>query len=72
MKALQVSMKLALLLVVASLAACASTGGQRGASLARHDGPGAVDHRKMALVDYVARRKGVQVVWINPPMRDRQ
>ena len=67
MKAMQMTMRLALAAAAVALSGCASSGGVDGARLARHDGPGAIDHQKMAYVDHVARRKGVEVLWINPP-----
>ena len=72
MSAMRVIPKLCTVLAATALTACASAGGPAGARLARHDGPGAVDHQKMALVDHIARRKGVQVVWVNPPQKDQR
>lgn len=55
---------------VLSLAGCASSGNSaslRGASYA----PSRVDAVRIAYVEQVARQKGVQVVWVNPPEKKR-
>ena len=70
MKAVNVAVKGAVVVAALCLGACASTGGSN-ARLASKAGPGAIDQEKMTLVDYIARRKGVDVVWINPPQAPR-
>lgn len=56
---------------VACLAACASQAPMRYAeSPAASPGPEtAQDLEYMAAVEYVARRRGVQVRWVNPPLK---
>jgi len=67
--------KLALAAAVLSLAACASTGGAPGA--ARHaaaqgepDKLVRVDYERVAQIQYLARKRNVEVHWVNPPLLD--
>lgn len=55
---------LAILSVTAALAGCASSG---SASLAGKRSPWAVDAAYVARVESVARQRGVEVKWVNPP-----
>jgi hypothetical protein len=73
MKMLNVAVKGALFAVPLLLCACATTttSSQRMHARAVPPSPAAVDVQKMAIVDYIARRKGVEVVWVNPPQAPR-
>lgn len=69
MKTCKLAAKLAVIAAALSLAACATTG-TRDQAYASKDAVDSVDYEKMALVNHVARQKGVEVVWINPPHRN--
>jgi len=71
MKTLNVAIKGALLAVALLLCACATTTAPNARLQAERSGPAAIDVQKMALIDHIARRKGVDVVWINPPQAPR-
>lgn len=61
-------LRLALLLLpLAGLAACATTDDQRAASMP-HPSLQTQDHQYVSRVEEVARKRGVRVAWINPPM----
>jgi hypothetical protein len=47
------------------LGGCASG----GAGLVRHSGPMKTDSTYVNAVEQVAKRRGVQIVWLNPPKR---
>ncbi|NLB57384.1 MAG: hypothetical protein GX805_02790 [Gammaproteobacteria bacterium] len=52
------------------LAACASHGTMRHQPAAATDADGLQqDVRYMQAVEYVARRRGVEVRWVNPPLK---
>ena len=59
--------KVFVLAAVAALAGCASTG---SSEFARSGSKFQSDADYMYVVESVARQKGVEVVWINPPAED--
>lgn len=71
MKMLNVATKGALLAAALLLCACATTTAPNARLQADRYQPAAIDAQRMALIDHIARRKGVEVVWINPPQAPR-
>ena len=57
----------ALLAVALSLGACAMQDTRH--AQARTTKAHAVDYEKVAVINHVARKKGVEVHWVNPPYR---
>lgn len=57
--------------LVVSATACATTAGPaaRAHPPAPPPGSAVVDAEYVATVDYIARRRGVTVRWVNPPMK---
>jgi len=57
----------ALALVVLALGACATQ--EARYAEARAERAQLIDYEKVAMINHVARRKGVEVHWVNPPFR---
>lgn len=55
------------LCAIALLSGCASTGDARVQSQSLREGDPVTDHAYIAQVEATARRRNVQVIWVNPP-----
>lgn len=55
------------LVVAVSLCACAGT----GTSVATRSSLSEVDAQRIAAIEHVAKDRGIEVVWVNPPKKRR-